>query len=189
MPEITDSFQAAAAAWEINERLIYHSRSDDEDALLRGLKYDKEGTFKVDGEDDLPLLQPWAYNFAEEIFAGAPRTNDPEKLASPVMNTQTFVYRIATSRKKGWFRRDPTDANQGKGLIEWIAAIKDAIETTRDGEDEVDCSLGGAIAKPPTFRIQESEASQKAFHCYLEVELSLKPNCRAERTFQLPEGE
>lgn len=185
MPTIHDNFQFAAAAWEINERLIYHSRDDG--GMLRGLKYDKEGTFKVEGEDDLPLCQPYSLNLAESISPGAPRTNDISKLASPVAGTQTLVYRVAVRRKDGWFRRDPTDSTQAKGLLEWLALIQDAIETTRDGEDEVDCSLDGALMKPPTFRIQETETTQKAFHCYLEVELDIKHHCRGERGFELPE--
>ena len=58
MSAITDNFNATAAAWVIDKRLTYHTGSG---KSLDGLNYDTEGTLKVDGEDDLPLLQPWSY--------------------------------------------------------------------------------------------------------------------------------
>lgn len=184
MSTIYDNFIAVTAAWEIDQRITYHMADG---RMLQGLKYDSEGTFKVDGEDTLPLLQPWSVLLNEEIGPGAPRTgaNGVATKNATVSETLTLSYRVATSRKYGWFRRDPTDTSVPKGFMEWIALIRDAMETTADGLDNPDAALNLGLLKPVKFAIRESETSQLSYQCLLEVELFLPHYCRTERSSPL----
>ncbi len=185
---IYDSFQTVAAAWEINERLIYHTQPG---GILAGLKYDAEGTFKVDGEDDLPLLQPWAFQLSDALHAGAPNTASRglAQANQPLAETLTMTYRVATSRKNVWFRRDPTDTAAKKGLMEWVALIRDAIE--RPAADitstEPDSRFGGGANKPVSFSISETNTTQQTFQCMLDVVVYVRPTCRGERSFTMPQ--
>jgi len=180
-----DNFIAVSAAWTVNERMIYHTQAG---RMLAGLNYDSEGTFKVEGHDDLPLLQPWTIGIQEDIFAGAPKfsASGVREKNSPVAETLTLVYRIAVARKHGWFRRDPTNSSAPKGFIEWLALIRDAMEATTTDPSTSDAALDIGAVKPVRFAVRESDTSQLSFSCYLEVEIAVQPYCRAERTFTLP---
>jgi hypothetical protein len=190
MSTITDNFQATAAAWEIEQRIIAHTAVG---GLLEGLKYDVEGTLKVEGEDDLPLLQPWNVVSNESIFKGAPnpRSAGLEKANTPCAERLTLIFRVACSRKNGFFRRDPTNESQEKGFLEWIALIKDAIETPFESGKSIeemspDARMGGMANTPVQFSIQENTTTQLVFQCYLEVVVELKPWCRGQRSFSPP---
>lgn len=185
MATINDTFQGVTAAWEINQRLIYHTQPG---RMLAGLKYDSEGTLKVDGFDDLPLLQPWTIGLAETLSPGAPKpeTSVIGRQNQPVSETQTLVFRFASYRRDGWFRRDPTDGTKRKGFLEWLSLIRDSMETSADGHNATDAALAGASMKPLTFAIRESETTQLSFSCFLEVEIYLKHYCRAERGYTFP---
>lgn len=128
MATINNSMTAVAAAWEIDQRIIYHTATGE---MLDGLNYDYEGTLKVDGEDDMPLMQPWSVLTNEGLSPGipSPGNKDAGRKNQPVSETLTLNYRIVGSRKDLWFRRDPQDVNASKGFLEWIALIRDAIET------------------------------------------------------------
>lgn len=183
MSTFYDAFQSVAAAWEMNERIIYHCQPGN---MLAGLKYDKEGTYKVDGEDDLPLLQPWSISFMENIFAGAPSssTQGVSQANVPTSESLTLTFRFATSRRSGWFRRDPTNASSKKGMLEWISLIRDAIETNKQGA--IDSRLNCGLVKPVLYSIGESVTTEMAFQCYLEIRLEVWPTYRAERRLSRP---
>lgn len=178
MSTFYDNFQSVAAAWEINERIIHHCQAG---GLLAGLKYDKEGTYKIDGEDDLPLLQPWSVDFSEALFAGAPTQfiNGAAQANQPTSDALTLTFRMATSRRSGWFRRDPTNATAKKGLLEWICLIRDSIETDKNGV--VDSRLNTGVVKPLLYSIGESVTTELTFQCFFEVRLDVWPTHRAER--------
>lgn len=167
-----------AAAWELNERLIYHTQPG---RMLAGLNYDSEGTLKIDGEDDLPLLQPWSFQLTESAAIGN-MTGDAALKNQPVMPMHTLTFRLATSRNNLFFKRNPTDNTVAKGLMEWVALIGDAIETTADGNDTVDAGLAGTCEKPLGLSINETETSQRAFHCFLEITLHPQHHCRGQRS-------
>ena len=184
MATINDSMQGVSALWELERRLNFHAQSGQ---ILEGLKIDSEGTLKVDGHNDLPLCQRWAVGSRESFSAGAPRAGVSLGGGSsnqPIAETLTVTYRVATARKYGWTRSDPTDANLPKGFVEWLALIRDAVETADGGE--TDACLLETINKPPLFTIRESESSQLAFQVYLEMELELNHKCRAERHLLQP---
>ena len=183
MSTFYDCYQSVAAAWELNERIIHHCKSD---GLLSGLKYDKEGTLKTDGEDDLPLLQPWSVDFTESFFSGAPtpNTNGVKQANQPTADTLTLTFRLAVSRRAGWFRRDPTTPTAKKGILEWIALIRDAIETAKDGT--IDSRLNSGVVKPVLSLIRETTTTELTFQCFFEVKLDVWPTFRAERRLNRP---
>lgn len=178
MSTFYDNFQSVAAAWELNERIIHHCQAG---GLLAGLKYDKEGTYKIDGEDDLPLLQPWSVSFTEAHFAGGPRVaqNGPLEGNQPTGDSLTLTFRLATSRRAGWFRRDPTSTSAKKGLLEWICLIRDAFEITNQGS--TDARLNTGIVKPVLTSIGDTTTTELSFQCFFEVRLEVWPTYRGER--------
>jgi len=185
MSTICDTLQVTAAVWVMNERLVYHTQPNN---MLAGLKYDREGTLKVDGKDDLPLLQPWSLNISESLFAGAARKSDTSTIShrnQPVVEELTLVFRVACRRDRGFMRRNPSDPTSQKGILEWLALIRDAIETDPSGV--VDSSLNNSTSKPMKFSVQETETTQLAFHTFLEVVLTLHPSHRGERGYTFPE--
>jgi hypothetical protein len=177
-PSINDVFRFCAPAWEINERLIYHSQPGQ---ILAGLKYDPEGTKQSMGEDSYPSMQFDTFRLTEGISAGAPRTADHAKKNSPVAPQQILRYRCSFSRQKGLFRRNPAEPSYPKGAMDWLALIIDAIELTRDGEDAVDTSLGGSVIQPTRVTVDENENTESAFHFFLEITLYPQHHCRGER--------
>lgn len=183
MSTFYDCYQSVAAAWELNERIVYHCQPN---GMLAGLKYDKEGTFKLDGEDDLPLLQPWSVDFTEAHMAGGPRLtqNGPLEANQPTADSLTLTFRLAGSRRAGWFRRDPTSATAKKGLLEWIALIRDAIETRKDGS--TDSRLNAGIVKPVLTSIGDTNTTELSFQCFFEVRLEVWPTYRGERRLTRP---
>lgn len=183
MSTFYDNFQSVAAAWVINERITFHTQTG---GMLAGLKFDKEGIYKIDGEDSLPLLQPWAVQFSESYFAGAPHKDisGANQSNQPVVEDLTLTYRVATSRKNGWFRRDPTNPLQKKGLLEWLSLIRDAVETGVDGD--IDSRLLTGVTKPMLYSIGDTATTDLSFQCFFEIKLQVWPTHRAERSLTRP---
>ena len=183
MSTFYDCYQSVAAAWELNERIIYHCQPN---GILAGLKYDKEGTFKVDGEDDLPLFQPWSIDLTESFFAGAPTPNNngPNQANQPTADTLSLTFRLAVSRRVGWFRRDPTSLSAKKVMLEWLALIRDAVETNKEGV--IDSRLNCGVVKPMLCSIRETNTTELSFQCFFEIKLDVWPTYRAERRLSRP---
>lgn len=177
--------QCVAAFWEVDKRIIYHTRIGE---MLQGLHYDKEGTFKIEGEDTLPLLQPWGMSSNEstaKAYAGM-SVQDLGHGNSPVSDVVTVAFRISTSRKFGLFRRIPADnTDSQKGLLEWVASIKDAVETSVDRV--VDSRLNTAAWTPVRFSVGNSSLSQLCYSVFLEITVDSPPMDRAQRMSTLVE--
>lgn len=176
MPELTlaDIPAQSAAAWVVDSRLSFHSQ---EGKSLAGLKYSNEGTFKVDGKDDLPRLQCYSVSIGETLSAGAPTTNQYRDRANqPVAGVVTLIYRLSVDKRYGFFQRQ---SGTGKGVIDWASLIQDAIETREDGTP--DARLEGTLIKPVSFAIREDEPNGFAFHVYVEVSLPTMHLCRMAR--------
>lgn len=179
----TDTFQLTTPAWVVNERLIYHSQNG---RMLDGLKYDKEGRMKVDGYDDMPALQPLSLAHTEEISPGQ-ISGQGSRANTPIAPTVVLTFRLYCARRDFFFRRTPESGGK-KGLLEWVALVCDAIETTTDGLDEPDSRLLNTLEKPVSFSTLENDTpSQLAFETFLEVTLPTRHYCRGERSATFPE--
>lgn len=179
-PQITDVASAVAAIWELQQRLIYHSQSG---RILAGLKFEPNIEKQVIGESDLPCMEPYSVEWIEEINPGAPRSgSSPDKKNTPQSATITVKYLCSFARLDGFIRSNPANHNVPKGMLEWQAAILDAIESTRSTAPEADAALSNSLAKPIQFEFEESEPTELAFQCYLKAIIIPKPFCRRERT-------
>ena len=170
---------ATSAVWEVAKRLSYHTQSGQ---MLAGLNYDKEGKFRVEGRDTLPMIQPWSFNVDEETFAGAlnPSSQVMGSINSPLRQTISLSYRIGFDREYMFIRHDVDDETARKGALGWISLIKDAIETNEEGL--ADSGLNQSLSEPLKYFVTETETSQLAFYATLEVSLVLRPICRTLRS-------
>jgi hypothetical protein len=182
---ITDIMRSSAAVWELDNRLAYHTQPG---KMLAGMKYDREGTLKADGKDDLPLIQPWSINFDEALFPGAPSpgANSIARKNHNAAETLILVYRLGFRRDHAFCRRDPTNVSAPKGMVEWLCLIRDAMETSAASDPIIDSGLAGSLMRPLGFAIRESETTQMAYYTFLEVTLPLHVACRAGRSQPLP---
>lgn len=180
MPTYNDAYRALAACWEIHERLVYHTGAN---RMLAGLTFNTNIEKEVRGEDDLPVLEPFTVVWEEGIHPGAPRsTSTPANKNSPIDLSLVVKYQYSFSRRAGFIRRDPTSATEPLGMLEWMAKIADAIETTRDGADTADAGIMDLVGRPVVCRWEEGEPSELAFQGLLELTINAKPYCRAERS-------
>lgn len=184
MATILDSYQATAAAWEVERRIAEHCK---EGGMLEGLHTEREGTIKVTGADDLPALQRVGLLMTESIFAGAHNTNSTQG-STPVQLEWVLAYRITTDQEYGFVRLDPeTQGKEGCGLMEWLALIMDAIETVpEDTTEKHDALLNKTCSKPVAFRITEVDPDQFGNTAVLEVVITAAPTCRGERHYTIP---
>lgn len=174
---VAASFQFCAAAWELHERLIYHSQTG---RMLAGLEYDYEGTKNLNGESRLPIIQPFSFGLEESISPGAPKATAGTKNAV-VLPEQRLTFTAAFSRRDSYFRRNPADATKPKGAMEWIGLILDAVEKTRADTPVVDTGLANTTIRPSTLSVEPEETTEMAFHFLLTFTLYPKHHCRGER--------
>jgi hypothetical protein len=155
--------------------------------MLAGLAYEEEGTTGALGEDSYPTLQLYTLALDEKIGPGAGRA--PQSGASKnttVQNAQTIRFLGRFSRRSLFLRRNPTDTNASKGMMEWLALILDAIETRRDGTGVIDAGLENTVEAPCTVKIEESETTESAFHLYIDITVNTRHHCRGERAYTFP---
>jgi hypothetical protein len=179
MPEIYEIEMYSRPFWEIKRRLAYHCR-DIEGRRCRKLKFDAEGVIEADGTEDLPFILPFTMTDTETIGAGAV----PQGFASGSSNvliTQTFEFMIASRREFGLVRSDPTtEAEKKRGILEWIAAIRDAIETDTDGS--VDPLLKESVYKPIEFNVTDLSVTELSWTAIMRVTCSIPHWTRRGRT-------
>jgi hypothetical protein len=179
MPEITEIEMYVRPYWEIQKRLKHHCR-DIEGRLLRRLNYDAEGIIEVEGKEDLPYIVPFTMSDTEVIGSGAV----PDTLTSGSSNvqiTQTFEFMIASFREYGLVRYDPTTVpDRKKGILEWVGAIRDAIETDTDGTK--DPLLLESVFKPIDFSITDLSVTDLSWQAIMRVECAIPHWSRVGRT-------
>jgi len=172
---ITDAMHWTAAVWELGERLTHHTKNGE---LLQGLKWIPTNRARAETMDTLPSLQFRSVSFTQAIFPGArsTETSDMSKLNVVVSDTLVVRLELTSDVDDLWVRRQPGNSQQKKGHMEWMALVRDAIET--DTEGVVDCSLGGSLCRPIMFAGMEPEGGSLGMTTVIEVTLPLMPNCR-----------
>lgn len=183
-PTKYDTFQFCSPFWEINERLNFHCQPG---RMLAGLNYDEEGTTGAMGEDNYPCLQPRTFGLDEGIGPGAGRAPAPQASKNTtVMSTQTIRFLGRFSRRDLFQRRDPTNASAPRGMLEWLALIIDAIETSRDGTDTIDTGLANTTERPMLVKVDDSESTESAIHLVIDITVYPRHHCRGERSYTFP---
>ena len=125
--QITNALMGAAAAWEVDKRLRYHSEKD-KGRILDGLKLSDDAVPETFGRDDLPAMRFMLPTSDMEYSEGAPKDehNIEGRNNNPTYDRLTLHYLLSTDREYGFVQRE---ADGQHGLMEWIAKVKDAIET------------------------------------------------------------
>ena len=177
--QITDVMMLARPFWEIKERLEYHSRNV-EGRILRYCDVDMEGSLESRGVEDLPYILPFTLTDQEVIGSGAVPSGQTAG-SSNFQLTQTLTIAVVSRRDYGMVRDDPTtQSEKKKGILEWIACLRDAIETDTDGNP--DAMLKNSVMSPPTYQTRDIGVSELGWEALVEVTLVFHHWSRAGRT-------
>lgn len=169
-----DIMIAVAPAWVINHRLDRETKAG---GLLSGMKHDRFLRMRVDAPRSLPFVRVVGYSDFEGTFGAArPGTGSVNS-----GTTQTGAIRIELSceAKHGWMRQNPKAPGQKKGCLEWLALVKDSIETNDAGE--VDAALDNTLLKPIKINTVATEISDSVITLILETETFSRGFCKADR--------
>lgn len=169
-----DSMIAVAPVWVINHRL---SRETKAGGLLAGMKHDPFLRMRVDAPRSLPFVRIASFSDFEGTFGAArPGTGS---VNSGTAQTGAIRIEISCESKHGWVRQNPKAAVQKKGCLEWLALVKDAIETNDAGE--VDAALDNTLLKPIKLNTVATEISDTVITLVLEAETFTRGFCKADR--------
>lgn len=181
MATVTDIMPLAQALWVIDQRLRFHTGDGE---MLDGMTYAHATEIKEDGEKDLPYIRLFDFTLEEGLGVGGHSRRDglpvPSRGNQPASVTLTAQYMVACRLKHGMFRLDPDDASDGKGLVEWLALVCDAIEIDTDGK--VDSRLGNTTDVPVAFSVGETQRTGLSWSLVLNVTVELVSVGRGERS-------
>ena len=151
------------------------------DKLLYGVTYDREARLEPLGADMLPFIQPVNASYSEKIFAGGHNNqNNPNYTHWNTVADGRVSLLVAGRREYGLVQRSTGDAEDGKGILEWIARLQDAIEL--DATGLVDPFLEGSLSRPVAFSIQNNYISDLSFVLLLDVSFQTNIFLRGQRT-------
>lgn len=162
------------AIWVMDQRLTAASKSG---GLLHGLNYSHEAKKAAQGAKDLPYAALHTVEDEEGVGLGA---------GNNIGLVRSVFMQVAGRRDYGLFRRDMSapvmdPGKQGRGVLEWIEYIKDAIERHANGT--VDWALEGSLVKPLIFRARQQETDDEQSVSYLlEISYEFPALCRGNRT-------
>jgi hypothetical protein len=164
--------------WILFNRIDFHVMPGNK---LEKIKWFREGHQRIEGQAQLPSLQPLNIAVDSAIFPGAARVgnNAPPKKNSPLFNTIVVSFGLAVDTKHGFVQRDPNNPKQRPGYLDWAAIIMDAMETDIDGT--IDAGLNSSCSKPMTYQLREPDPTELAFSAVLDVILTSDGFYRGER--------
>lgn len=158
----------------IEDRIEYHRQAG---RILHSLKLDREGKLDVDGVEHLPLLQFFTYSDEETVGPGGHQW--ATRGSTNQFDQQSLFCFIVARREYGLWRRDFTTAHKTRGLLEWVGAIRDAIELREDGT--IDAMLDGTVSKPVNFRVDANNISEMSNMVRMEIILHTNLFARGNR--------
>jgi len=158
----------------IENRLTYHMGSGQ---ILEGMQLDREGKLDVDGVEHLPLVQ--FLNYSDEETVGPGGHVWATRGSTNQFDQQTLAVLIIARREFGFWRRDFTLAQKKRGLLEWVGAVRDAVELRSDGT--IDALLDGTVSKPVNFRVDLNNISEMSNMARMEIILHTDLFARANR--------
>ena len=165
--------QPAAPAAVIYQRLLWHSTNAL--GLLYGLKVYETPEWRVEGEQDLPNLCVIDFSDEEGIFAGAV-TGAYENANSVVSVTQTMILMLTVRRENGLFAKGTTAV---KGLLDWMALIRDAVETNESGV--VDSLLDETCERPFLTSMRDNVVRELSWSAGIQFTLYPRATVRGTR--------
>lgn len=147
------------APWVIDKRLAFHAQDGQ---MLDGLTYRRVPDIEEDGKGSFPYLRMMDMNYREEHAAGAWKEfSGSDEGNTPTIYTVELDFRLSVKRSYGLFRSDPFNPEQGKGLMEWLALVTDAIESNEFGI--TDSRLESSVGRPVMYSVGGTELSQLAW--------------------------
>lgn len=152
--------------------------------MLEGVRFDAEGTQRVEGQDNLPSVQLVFFTNNEQPSAGAPAAARRLK-NEPLEAALTFTFAVRSNTRTGWFVRSRADGSgdvpaRDLGLLELLSLVQDAMETAVDGT--VDAGLSATVEMPIQFSVQETDPGQVSNCAFLEVVVIPRHFCRGRRS-------
>jgi len=165
----------------IEDRLVYQSE-EGEERLLDGISYDREGVVQITAKDILPLVQNIELKFIESISEGAPSAGDSIKGNTVVKQDAILSLLISGRREYGFFQRESEDEDEtaGRGVMEWIARVQDAIEWDHVSSTR-DARLLLTLDRPVSFEIRETFYSDLSISILVDVRWQCRRFCRSSR--------
>ena len=164
----------------IDERLTYHIATG---RILDGLSYDFEGKLEGRGVREYPFIQPVAFSDVETIGPGANISMSAEsgnvQGNSPSWDEQSFAFWVFARRTYGFYQRDTTGTKYG--VMDWVAKIRDAVETKVDGSGDLDRRLEGTVARNIQSVVSQNETTEIGWACLLEFNLQTDTYCPGGR--------
>ena len=176
---VTDYPIPARAFAVMDARIAFWSAAGSGRVLV-GVTYDREALLEPMGADMLPMIQPVDYTWEETIFGGA--SSARERVGNTqVVSEITSTFFVAGRREYGLIQRSTDNPEDGKGVLEWVSRLQDALEKSVD-DGRQDSLLEGTLAKPMRFVCRQNYLSDLSFALLLEVSLFTMPYWRAGRT-------
>ncbi len=190
--EVKDIAAYIAPLWVIDKRIQFHA-TPGQGRILDGIIYDREGILDIKGRKDLPLVQSVTFADQEGWAPGAAGANIVKArvrgLHSGVSTAIQYMVLIASRREYGLFERDPTvtptgdDTNYvGRGVLDWVTRVRDAVERLDDGTDQTDALLEGTVSKPVLTNVRDVPVSDLAWMAILEFQIDIESICRGARS-------
>lgn len=141
----------------LRDRIEYHTKPG---RMLEGLKWTQEPVTEIEGLEDLPALRFISGSFREDYLT-ATRANP----------TLTVRLVLATPQSAGL----PVH-------LQWLEKVLDALETTTDGNGDIDPGLVASCAKPFTFTVESNAALSLSWASTVNLTLALRIGLRGRRS-------
>ena len=165
MAEVTEIMPLCRPAWVIDKRLRFHTTAGE---MLAGMTYRSFPDHEEDGKGSFPYVRTYEMSMEENAGAGAWKGQSTVAAGNqPYEPSITLDMRIAVKRANGLCRVDPYDESKGRGLLEWVALVEDAIEIDLDGQ--TDARLEQSCGRPVIFEVSDTEVSQLTWAATLRV--------------------
>lgn len=183
MPDLSLFIPSVRCIAAIRNRLEYFTARPNDGSparLLDGLRFERTTTLKEEGQDGLPYVQLYDVLSEESYLVTGARAGGPRGTPGA---SELYACRllIVVEAEAGFVRSDPSDATQKLGLLEWVAKVKDAIETDED-DGVPDARLCGSLVKPPMWNLVRTDPAQLSLSGFLDAELLTVVHQRGERS-------
>lgn len=181
MPASVTDYPINVRPFYVAEARITHALVSGAGRVLDGVTYDQEGSDAPVGEDVLPLVQPLEFTMTEEVFSASDGIPAPSLLNLPQRAILTMEFLVASSKAYGYINRATGSKYDGRGVLEWVARLQDALET-KVSDGSVDPYMEQTLSGPLAFSVKQGFMSTVSIGVVLEVRATTVPYIRGART-------